>query len=219
MTQLVRPEGTSFAELLAMPGVEEIMERRSTVGFLAFHGGSLERGTDIIASLAARAAGASYYGVVQPPDIRWHLPSTQVTPAASPVLREFLDHVEVAVAVHGFGRVGHWASLLLGGGNRALASHVARCLRPALPDYDIVTDLDRIPAELRGLDPRNPVNRPRGSGVQLELPPRVRGNTPNCPPADAAGLVPDSRALVEALAAAASSWRGWADAEPGSVDC
>lgn len=189
-----------------MPGVDEVLELRSRIGFLAFHGGSLEKRTDVIASLAAQAAGASYYGVLQPPDIRWHLPSTQVTPEGSPALGAFLAHVDVAVAVHGFGRAGYWTSLLLGGDNRELAGHVARYLAPALPGYDIVTDLERIPAALRGLDPRNPVNRPRGCGVQLELPPRVRGNTPNSPPADAQGLVPDARALVDALAAAASAW-------------
>ncbi len=195
-----------FAELLATPGVEEIAELRSTFGFLAFHGGSLEKRTDVIASLAAEAAGASYYGVLQPPDVRWHLPSTQVTPDASVALASFLSHVDVAVAVHGFGRTDYWTTLLLGGDNRDLADHVATHLRPALPGYEIVTDLDSIPAPLRGLDPRNPVNRPRRRGVQLELPPRVRGNTPNSPPVDAGGLVPDARALVDGLAAAASEW-------------
>ncbi len=195
-----------FAELLAMPGVEEITNLRSSFGFLAFHGGSLEKRTDVIASLAADAAGASYYGVVQPPDLRWHLPSTQVTPAGSPALAGFLSHVAVVVAVHGFGRAGYWRSLLLGGSNRDLADHLRDHLRPALDGYEIVTDLDHIPVPLRGLDERNPVNLTRGGGVQLELPLRVRGNTPDAPPPDEAGLVPDSRALVAALAAAAAAW-------------
>lgn len=206
MAEPLRRAPEPFAELLAMPGVEEVLEIRSKIGFLAFHGGSLEKRTDVIASLAADAAGASYYGVLQPPDMRWHLPSTQVTPDASPALRAFLGHVDVAVAVHGFGRSGYWTSLLLGGENRALADHLCGHLRVALPGYEIVTDLDRIPAPLRGLDPRNPVNRTRHRGVQLELPPRVRGNTPAGPPPDADGLVPDARALVDALAAAASTW-------------
>ncbi len=196
----------NFAQLLATPGVEEVIELRSTFGFLAFHGGSLERRTDVIASQAAAAAGASYYGVLQPADVRWHLPSTQVSPAESSVLAAFLAHVEFVVAVHGFGRAGFWTSLLLGGANRDLAEHVADHVRPVLPGYDIVTDLDSIPAPLRGLDPRNPVNLACGGGVQVELPPRVRGNTPNSPPPDADGLVPDSRRLVDALAGAATGW-------------
>ncbi len=218
MAPPLRREREAFAELLATPGVQEIVELRSRIGFLAFHGGSLEKRTDVIASVAAASAGASYYGVLQPADMRWHLPSTQVTPDASPALDAFLSHVDVAVAVHGFGRAGYWTSLLLGGDNRDLADHLATHLRPALPGYDIVTDLDRIPAPLRGLDPRNPVNRPPAGGVQLELPPRVRGNTPNSPPPDADDLVPDARVLVDALAAAASSWLACHEPErpPGS---
>ena len=44
-----------FDELLAHPGVEESVELRSRFGFMAFHGGSLELGTDQIARAAARA--------------------------------------------------------------------------------------------------------------------------------------------------------------------
>ena len=35
-------------------------------GFLAFHGGSLERMTDVVATEAADASGASLYAVLQP---------------------------------------------------------------------------------------------------------------------------------------------------------
>ncbi|MFO1538695.1 MAG: replication protein, partial [Actinomycetota bacterium] len=38
----------------------------------------------------------------------------------------------------------------------------------------LVDELDRIPRAMRGVDPRNPVNRSRGGGVQLELPHRAR---------------------------------------------
>jgi phage replication-related protein YjqB (UPF0714/DUF867 family) len=168
-----------FADLLAHTGVEEVLELRSTIGFLAFHGGSLERDTDAIATEAADRAGASVYAVRQPEDLRWHLPSAAIDPAHSPALAAFLDHVEVALSLHGFGREGLFTSLLLGGGNRELAARLAVELRTALPAYTIVDDLDAIPAALRGLHPDNPVNRPRGGGVQLELPPRVRGQGPN----------------------------------------
>ena len=87
-------------------------------------------------------------------------------------------HVEVAVALHGYGRHGRWTSLLLGGGNRALATHVGRSLA-AVDGHEVVTELDAIPPELRGLHPDNPVNLPSGGCVQLELPPRVRGLTPH----------------------------------------
>ena len=189
-----------------MPGVEEVLELRSTFGFLAFHGGSLERGTDRIAAEAARISGASVYAVVQPPGLRVHLPSIEVTPDASPKLRAFLDHVEVTVAVHGYGRHGLWSTLLLGGRNRDLAAHVGALLEGALDDHHVCTDLDAIPDGLRGLHRDNPVNRCRGTGVQLELPPGVRGLTPRWASWSGPGLPPPTEALVGALAEAARTW-------------
>ena len=199
-------DGRPFAELLATPGVEEVVELRSPFGFMAFHGGSLERVTDVVARAAAERAGASCYAVLQPPDLRWHLPSTRFTPEASPALARFLAHIEVAVALHGYGRAGRWTSLLLGGTNRALAAHVGRSLAAALRDHEVVTDLDRVPPELRGLHAANPVNRPRAGGAQLELPPRVRGLTPHWAGWSGPGLPPPTEALVAALAQAAATW-------------
>jgi phage replication-related protein YjqB (UPF0714/DUF867 family) len=195
-----------FADLLAEPGVQEIVELRSTVGLLAFHGGSLERMTDVIAVDAAERAGASVYAVVQPAGLRWHVRSIDVTPDASDSLRAFIEHVDVAIAVHGYGRDGMWTSLLLGGTNRALAHHLAAHLVDALPEYEIVRELDAIPVELRGLHPRNPVNLPRLGGVQLELPPRVRGTTPHWADWSGPGHPPPVAALVAALAAAVQAW-------------
>ena len=196
-----------FDELLAHPGVEEIVELRSTFGFMAYHGGSLEEVTDVVATAAAEQAGASLYAVLQPAGFRWHIPSTEVRPEHSQALAEFLDHVDVVVTVHGYGREGMWTTLLVGGQNRSLADHVAAHLRPALPDYTIATDLDEIPSALRGLHPENPANRPRGGGVQLELPPRVRGRSPIWKDWEGPGLVPHTVSLIDGLAAAAQSWR------------
>jgi phage replication-related protein YjqB (UPF0714/DUF867 family) len=195
-----------FDELLAHPGVEEVSELGSTFGFMAYHGGSLEEVTDVVAREAAARSGASLYAVVQPPDFRWHIPSTAVRPEHSSALTAFLDHVDVVVTVHGYGRQDFWTTLLLGGHNRVLAGHLAGHLRAALPDYTVVTDLDDIPQALRGLHPENPVNLPRGGGVQLELPPRVRGRSPIWADWEGPGLVPHTEALIDGLAAAARSW-------------
>jgi phage replication-related protein YjqB (UPF0714/DUF867 family) len=195
-----------FADLLASPGVEEVAELRSSFGFMAYHGGSLEEMTDVVARRAAEQAGASYYGVHQPPDLQWHIPSILFDPAVSPALASFVAHVDVVVTVHGYGREGFWATLLLGGTNRDLARHIGRFLRPALPVYDIATELEHIPVELRGLHSRNPVNLPVGGGVQLELPPRVRGASPLWWDWDEPGPVPHTVALIDALAEAAASW-------------
>ena len=134
---------------------------RSTFGFMAYHGGALEEATDVVARAAAEQAGASYYGVHQPDGMRHHIPSTKIRPQASEALARFIGHVDVVVTIHGYGRRGFFTSLLLGGRNRQLAEHVAGHLRPKLPAYDIVTDVDRIPPDLRGMHAANPVNLPR----------------------------------------------------------
>ena len=190
-----------FAELLAHDGVEELCELRSRFGFMAFHGGNLEKGTDVVAVDAASRAGASVYAVLQPPDLRWHIPSTSVQPSESPVLATFLDHVDVVIAVHGYGAEEYWTTLLLGGQNRTLANHVGASLRATLVPhgYEVVDELESIPARLRGVHPDNPVNLPRGGGVQLELPPRVRGTSPLSKPEY-------TSALVSGLVDAATTW-------------
>lgn len=195
-----------FADLLASPGVVERCELHGPVGFMAYHGGALEAMTDVIAERAAVACGASFYGVVQPDGMRHHLPSTQVSPDESPMLRSFLDHVRVVVTVHGFGRRGMFASLLLGGNNRPFAHHIASRLRVALPAYDIVTDLAVIPITLRGVHPANPVNLAEQSGVQIELPPRVRGSSALWWDWEGPGLTPHTESLIGALADAARTW-------------
>jgi phage replication-related protein YjqB (UPF0714/DUF867 family) len=195
-----------FADVLAHPGVREECVLAGTFGFMAFHGGALEERTDDVAREAAEASGASYYGVLMPDDMKWHLPSHLVDPDASPLLSRFIGHVEVVVTVHGYGRRGLFTSLLLGGRNRRLAGHLAGHLRRCLPAYDIVDDLDAIPRDLRGQHQDNPVNRPAHAGVQLELPPRVRGNTPLFWDWEGPGHPPHMAALIAGLADAATSW-------------
>lgn len=194
-----------FDELLAHPGVEEEVQLRSRFGFMAFHGGSLEEMTDVVAAEAAARADASLYAVRQPSDFQWHIPSSKVDPAHSAALQAFLDHVDLAVAVHGFGRQDMWTTLLLGGGNRELATVLGASLRSTLPDFEIVDDIEQVPNALRGLHPDNPVNLPRGGGVQLELPPRVRGMGPFWADWEGPGLTPHTESLIEGLAATARS--------------
>jgi len=194
-----------FARLLAQPGVTEHLELGSDFGFLAFHGGSLEEITDEIAVEAAARSGASVYTVSQPDDQQWHLPSHRVDPADSERLAAFLDHVEVAVAVHGYGRVDHWRTVLVGGRARTLAEHVAVHLIPRCLHYEVVAHLDHIPRELRGLHADNPINRVRGGGVQVELPPRIRGLS-RLFPHSGPGRMPHLEGLIEGLAGAAVAW-------------
>ena len=118
-----------FGRLLAEPGVVEHSVLRSPFGFMAYHGGALERQTDRIARAAADAAGASLYVVEHPPPDPAHFPSTDVRREESPALHEFFEHVDVVVTVHGYGRDGMFTSLLLGGRNRDLAARPRRRAR------------------------------------------------------------------------------------------
>lgn len=212
-----------LAELLATEGVEEACELRSRIGLMAFHGGSLEVMTDVIATEAAEGAGASLYAIRQPWGMRWHIPSNAMDPAQSPALQAFLDHVDVAVALHGwgtfdwtaapdgdgdpfrFGSDGTDRPILLGGPNRELAHLIAEELRAALPDYEVVDDIDAIPSHVRGLSPRNLVNRARSGGVQVELPPKVRGLPPWWEKEQRGRACPDTQALIAGLAAGVRS--------------
>jgi phage replication-related protein YjqB (UPF0714/DUF867 family) len=198
------PGPQSLSELLGEPGVIEESRLRSRFGFLAIHGGGLEEMTDVIAERAAKEADASVYLLRHPDRFPHHLPSALYGPDESARLAEFLDHVDVAVSLHGYGRIGRATQLLAGGRNRALAAHLARHIR--LTGYQVVTEIDDIPPELRGLHPNNPVNRARDGGTQLELSARVRGISPRSPLPGADGLSPVTTALVRALADAARSW-------------
>jgi phage replication-related protein YjqB (UPF0714/DUF867 family) len=194
----------SLSNLLNDPEVSEVSCLRSRFGFLAIHGGGLEQMTDLIAERAAEEAGASVYLLRHPDQYPHHLPSALFDPSESPRLAEFLDHVDVAVSLHGYGRIGRSTQLLAGGRNRELATHLARHIQ--LPGYQVITDLDAMPRELRGLHPNNPVNRVRDGGTQLELSVRVRGLSPRSPLPGADGFSVVTSALVQGLVAAARSW-------------
>ena len=80
-------------------------ELRSGFGLMAFHGGNLERTTDVIAREAAERTGASLYAVIQHAPLRESTcPRSPSGPEHSAKLKEFLDHVHTVVAVHGYGR-------------------------------------------------------------------------------------------------------------------
>ena len=67
-------------------------------------------------------------------------------------------------------------------------------VRVAVPSHRFVDDLHAIPPTLRGVHLDNPVNRTRGGGIQLELPPTLR---------DGEGAPSDRDALISALASLA----------------
>jgi phage replication-related protein YjqB (UPF0714/DUF867 family) len=199
----------SLRALLAHPHVEEVCRLGGRLGVMAYHGGNLERSTDAIATAVARSTGASLYLVRQRAPLRHHLPSTHFDPAESERLGAFLDHVDVAITLHGYGRRRLRRHVLLGGRNRDLAAHVATRLRARLPArYAVLDELATIPRELRGLHPRNPVNRPSGEGVQIELPPSLRWNGREWGWSDHAGVSRTAgvQGVIEALVDVARNW-------------
>ena len=185
-----------LAGLLAFPAVEEVCSLRSSVGFMALHGGSQDRGTHEIASRAAERSGSSYYAILQPRTMRFHLTSKCHDPGHSAQLRAFLEHVEIAISVHGFGREGFsWSvdaagglvvepygpallgrqtgplrGIILGGRNAELLDAARRLLHDRFDGYRIADERIQL-----GFHPKNPVNLPRSHGVQIELPPGLRG--------------------------------------------
>lgn len=205
-------------EFLDRPEVTELCELRGRFGVMAYHGGNLERTTDVVATEVAARTAASLYAVVQEPPHRVHLASTAFDPAQSEPLAAFLEHVEVVLAIHGYGRRALWHHLLVGGRNRGLAGHLARHLRAGLPEhYHVLDDLEEIPKELRGQHGRNPVNLPRRRGVQLELPPSIRWNRHENGWSDHQGIAraPDVDLLIDALVGAVREWSQGGAADPG----
>lgn len=159
-------------ELLAAEGVREEVELAGAIGVMALHGG-LEAGTAELAGEIGRTTGASRYVVIQPDELAWHVPSVRYDPRVSSGLRRFLEHVQLAISLHGFGRQGLEDAVLLGGSNRRVADLLAAALGRHTP-LRTITDLDAMPAGLRGLHLANPVNLPEHGGVQVELSPGAR---------------------------------------------
>ena len=140
--------------------------------------------------------GASYYAIVQPPGRRVHLTSRLHDPACSANLRAFLDHVSVAISVHGFGRDGFalWLDpdrglivepygpsirgrqtgplrgIIVGGLNAQLHGVARSLFHGRFEGYHVADERVRL-----GFHPQNPVNLPSSHGVQIELPPGLRG--------------------------------------------
>ena len=174
-----------------MAGVREECILRSNVGFMALHGGSQDRGTAEMAGRAAERAGASYYAIVQPPGLRVHLTSRLHNPDHSASLQAFLEHVDIAISVHGFGREGFalWLDadcgliiepygpavqgrqteplrgIILGGLNAQLLDSARRLFQGRFAGYHVADERIRL-----GFHPDNPVNLPSAHGVQIELP-------------------------------------------------
>jgi phage replication-related protein YjqB (UPF0714/DUF867 family) len=156
-------------------GASEFVKLAGPVGILALHGGGIEPGTETIARFVARKTGASLYiyaGRLPWGNLRLHHPSPHHDSELTAALRRFLDHVQLAISIHGHGRAEE--TVFLGGLNHALAARLAEVAWGALPRYGWISDPVAIPLNLRGRHPRNVVNLPPDRGVQIELPRSLR---------------------------------------------
>ncbi|MBK8335006.1 MAG: poly-gamma-glutamate hydrolase family protein [Acidimicrobiaceae bacterium] len=106
-----------------------------------------------------------------------------------------------------------WLTLCVGGQGRSAAALVSDRLRASLDDYEVIDTLDDIPRQYRGLHPDNPINRVRSEGVQIELPPRVRGVSPIWADHDfeLGPWVPHTAALLDAQVARHRTRRSMTD--------
>jgi phage replication-related protein YjqB (UPF0714/DUF867 family) len=117
-------------------------------------------------------------------------------PEHSAHLRAFLEHVDVAISLHGFGREGFalWLDpggglivepygpavrgkqtgplrgIIVGGLNAPLLEAARELFQGRFAGYHVADRRVRL-----GFHPDNPVNLPTAHGVQVELPPGLRG--------------------------------------------
>jgi phage replication-related protein YjqB (UPF0714/DUF867 family) len=108
-----------------------------------------------------------------------------------PLVMQFLNHVNMAISIHGHGRNERCA--YVGGLHQAMVHQFVVVALAALSHYEWIFDPESIPLEMRGRNPNNIVNLPPAQGMQLELPRDLRRTKPA---ADGRKLEPAGDALV-----------------------
>ncbi|MEU3841074.1 poly-gamma-glutamate hydrolase family protein [Streptomyces sp. NPDC028635] len=171
------------------------------IGLLALHA-SVEGGTGELADELAERCGAARLVFRQNAGEPVHITSARMAAAPCGLLRDFLARADVVVSLHGHLRPAAPRAIFLGGADRSAAHLMAGGLQALRPRFEPVTDLALIPAALRGVHPRNPVNMAGGPGVQVELPLLARTTVPggaDRPPRDVADALADGVRRLRAL--------------------
>jgi phage replication-related protein YjqB (UPF0714/DUF867 family) len=172
----------------------EFLHLGGSLGLLAIHGGGIEPGTEEIARFVAQHSGASLYiyaGRRAAGNISLHRPSHGMEHESRPLALRFLSHVRTAISIHGHGR--NQKCAYVGGMHQIMVQRFVEIARPALPQYEWISDPEIIPPGIRGRDPKNIVNLPPAQGMQLELPRQLRQIRPT---PDRKGFEPAGDALV-----------------------
>ncbi|MFQ6089174.1 MAG: poly-gamma-glutamate hydrolase family protein [Candidatus Methanofastidiosia archaeon] len=167
-----------LGEILKHPQVKEYSKIQGKVGIMAIHGGNIEPGTEQISNHISKLSSASLYVLSvrthEREYERFHLSSTKIDTSESETLKEFLEHIEAAISIHGHGRRKCKNTIFLGGLNRKLRKLTEEMLKERLY-YEILNE-DKVPESLRGENPKNIVNLAKNHGVQIELPKKLRRN-------------------------------------------
>jgi len=157
----------------------EFLHLGGPLGLLAVHGGGIEPGTEEIARFVAHHSGASLYiyaGRRSTGNLSLHRPSHGMGHENRPLALRFLNHVRMAISIHGHGR--NQRCVYVGGLHQSMVQGFVEIARPVLPRYQWISDPEFIPPGIRGRNPNNIVNLPSAQGMQLELPRELRQTRP-----------------------------------------
>jgi len=174
--------------------VQEYVRLEGPLGLMAIHGGGIEPGTEEIARFVAYHSGASLYvyaGRRSGGNLSLHRPSHDGKIEKRALAVQFLEHVNTAISIHGHGRREN--RVYVGGLHQSMVQSFVELVRPALSQYEWISDPKIIPPGLRGQSPSNVVNLPPAKGMQLELPLKLR-QTKRTP--DGRGFEPAGDALL-----------------------
>jgi phage replication-related protein YjqB (UPF0714/DUF867 family) len=174
--------------------VQEYLRLEGPLGLMAIHGGGIEPGTEEIARFVADHSGASLYvyaGRRSGGNLSLHRPSHDGKIEERALFVQFLQHVKIAISIHGHGRGRNRA--YVGGLHENMVQRFVELARPALSQYEWISDPKIIPPGLSGQSPSNVVNLPPAKGMQLELPSKLR-QTKGTP--DDRGFEPAGDALL-----------------------
>jgi len=189
-----------FRVILRDPAVREVFLPGHAVGVFAPHGGGIEPGTEEIARAVAQATGATLYvlSAKRPSgNGQLHIACTKMIPGISTKLDSAIAACRIAISIHGHGRTKDGGAVYVSGRATDAVQVTAGAMRHALKGvFEVVDELDRIPSDLAGLHKDSLVNRPKGGGVQIELPRALREEARPAIRGAAAQLV---TALVEAV--------------------
>ena len=155
--------------------VQEYLRLQGPLGLMAIHGGGIEPGTEEMARFVAYHSGASLYvyaGRLSGGNLSLHRPSHDGRIEQRALVVQFLKHVKTAISIHGHGR--RQKRAYVGGLHQSMVQRFVEIARPALSQYEWISDPKIIPPGLSGRSPSNVVNLPPAKGMQLELPLKLR---------------------------------------------